>query len=353
MFSMFERRRKGLIAVAVAAPLWLPAAAEAESGAPIGDAIKVVNTVTADFDKAQRKLATGDGVRQDEVIQVDKDSLGELKLKDETKLALGPGAKLVLDKFVYDSDAKSGSIVMNLAKGAFRFMTGVASKPTYLIKTPTASITVRGTVFDVFVQDDGLTWLLLHEGAIEACNERGECKLHDQPGKLIRITPTGAVGIPINWDGLPGKSSVPFDTAFPFVGTPVEIDPKPVFTREAILNLDTPPVGKPKKAGNNDDDSTPPPPKKRKVVTKDDGDDEPVVRVKPKRKVVVKDNDDDEDTPKRIKTARRKHSDDDDWGNGVRAMDIVIGGGIRIGGGGHRQGGGNDMPTHMPKGVGR
>ena len=54
---------------------------------------------------------------------------GEFRLNDDTKLALGPGSRLVLDKFVYDSDKKAGSIVLDLTKGAFRFITGVASKP--------------------------------------------------------------------------------------------------------------------------------------------------------------------------------------------------------------------------------
>jgi hypothetical protein len=207
-------------------------------------------------------------------------------------------------------------------------MTGVATKPTYLIKTPTASITVRGTIFDLYVQDSGMTWLLLHEGSVEVCNADNVCKVHDKPGKLIRITPKGTVGKPINWDGLPGKSAVPFDEAFPFVGTPVEIDPKPIFTREAILNLDveTPPVRKPKRASTDDD--------------------EPPVKVKRKHN-----DDDDEDKPQRVKTARKSHGDDDDWGNGIKGMDIVIGGGIGFGGG-HRMRGG-DGPPMRNNNIGR
>ena len=57
------------------------------------------------------------------------------------------------------------------------------------IRTPTASITVRGTFFDVYVQDNGMSWLLLIEGSIEVCNEKGVCRVLDEPGKLIRITP--------------------------------------------------------------------------------------------------------------------------------------------------------------------
>ena len=67
-------------------------------------------------------LIEGDGVSQDEVIAVGSDALSELVFKDETKLALGPGSQVKLDKFVYDPDKTSGSIAVNLLKGTFRFM---------------------------------------------------------------------------------------------------------------------------------------------------------------------------------------------------------------------------------------
>ncbi len=134
----------------------------AASGDRIGDAVVITNIVMADFAKEERKLARGDNVRQDDIIEVNTDAQGEFKLDDDTKLALGPGSRLMLDKFVYDSDKKAGSIVMEMAKGAFRFITGVAAKSTYVINTPNASITVRGTIFDVYVLPDKSVWVLLH-----------------------------------------------------------------------------------------------------------------------------------------------------------------------------------------------
>lgn len=209
--------------------------AGAVTGARIGDAVSIVNTVMADFDQKSRRLSKGDDVHQDESIAVNPDSQGELRLDDSTKLALGPGSKLVLDKFVYDSDAKSGSIILNLAKGAFRFITGVASKPTYVINTPNASITVRGTIFDVFILPDNTTWLLLHEGAVEATSASNVCQVLDQPGQLIRVSSAGEVGRPANWSQMPGNTAAPFDTAFPFVINTPQVDPTPVMTREQIL----------------------------------------------------------------------------------------------------------------------
>lgn len=253
--------------------------ADAASGDRIGDAVTITNTVIADFEKKRRQLASGDDVRQDDAIEVSADAEGELKLDDDTKIALAGGARLVLDKFVYDSDKKTGTIVLNLMKGAFRFITGVAAKPAYVINTPNASITVRGTIFDLYILKDRSVWLLLHEGAIEVTDSRNVCHVLDQPGRLMRITSHGRVGSPTNWSSLPGNSQAAFDTAFPFVGKAPQVDPNPVLTRDAIINaslqdepeqtcLNPHRSQRVKKASNNSDkDDTP---KKKKKALRDD-----------------------------------------------------------------------------------
>lgn len=301
-------------------------AASAASGDKIGESVVITNIVMADFAEKQRKLAKGDDVRQDETIEVNTDAQGEFRLDDETKLALGPGSRLVLDKFVYDSDKKAGSIVINMMKGAFRFITGVAAKPTYVINTPNASITVRGTVFDVYILPDRSVWVLLHEGAIEATGRRNVCHVLDQPGQLIRISEDGTVGKPVNWSQLPDNAAVQFDTAFPFVTNTPAVDPTPRLTRTAIVEGAFPPS--PERACLN-------PHPRFQIKKAESGPRKIKASPAKKHKVAQKPT-----KPKR--TASRPKNDDDDWGNGARGMDIVIGGGGMGGfrGGGGMQGGG-------------
>ena len=227
-----------ILALFSTALLWSGTQAIAAPGDDIGSAVRIVNLVTAEYETDARRLAKGDNVRQDELIEVSTDGTGELKLRDETKLALGPGSRLVLDEFVYNPDIAGGAIVLNLVTGTFRFITGIAAKPAYVIRTPTASITVRGTIFDVFVQKSGAAWLLLIEGAIEVCNVWGECLLHDEPGKIIPITADGDVGNPVNWSSLP--ETPPFESAFPFVVGPPAIDIDTIFTPNDIINANFP-----------------------------------------------------------------------------------------------------------------
>jgi hypothetical protein len=231
----------------------LPTAAPADPGDAIGQTVVIVNQVTGEFRKNLRSLVTGDDVRQEEVIAAAPDSIAELMLRDQTKLAIGPGARLTLDRFVYDPNKTSGAIILDLLEGGFRFITGVAAKPFYSIRTPVAAITVRGTIFDVYVEEQGPVWLLLHEGSIRVCNTRGDCRTLDDPCRLLRIGADGALQDPGTWNGLPQAREVNFTTAFPFVVTPPSIDPKPIFTREDI-ELGRCPEPKVRKA----DDSEPP-----------------------------------------------------------------------------------------------
>ena len=221
-------------AIAAGLAVLSPLTAAAETGTEIGDARTIVSIVKADFDKEERELTIGDVVRQDEVIEVSNDGRGEFRLNDDTKLALGPGARMVLDKFVYDSDKKTGSIILDLTKGAFRFITGVASKPTYLIRTPNASITVRGTIFDMYVLPDDSAWLLLHEGAVEVTSTKNVCHVLDRPGQLIQVDSGGTVSKPINWKDMPDRDAADFDVAFPFVAETPQIEPVPTTTRDAV-----------------------------------------------------------------------------------------------------------------------
>jgi hypothetical protein len=289
----------------------LPTAALADPGDAIGSAVAVVNQVTGEFRDDRRHLTTGDDVVQEEVIAAGADATAELMLRDQTKLAIGPGARMTLDRFIYDANKTSGAIVLNLIKGGFRFITGVAAKPFYAIRTPVAAITVRGTIFDVYIEEAGPVWLLLHEGAIRVCNTRGECRSLDDPCRLLRIGADGALQDPGTWNALPLAREVNFAAAFPFVVNPPGVDAAPIFTRDDI-ELGRCPEPKVRKANL---------PKIQKAEDNDPP--EPRAKKKPRKKYVYS-------KPRRKTYPRYQPS----------SPGFSIGIGIGIGGGGSRGGGG-------------
>ena len=211
--------RKTLIVLMIAALF----VAKARAGAPeIGDTVVVKNEVTVEAGNVSRTIEKGSKVFQDEIVVTNTSASAEFELLDQTKLAVGPSARVVLDKFV--SDASAGSISVGMVKGAFRFITGSSPKTAYKIHIPAATIGVRGTVFDVYVADDGETVILLHEGSVDVCPTPTTCQHHDRICHIVRIGPDGAVSLPARWDGgiLNGISVA---QAFPFVGRKLAIDP--------------------------------------------------------------------------------------------------------------------------------
>ncbi len=190
----------------------------------VGDTVTVSNEVIAEAGDIKRMLAKGAKVFQDEVLVTGNSASAEIELLDKTKLAVGSSARIVLDKFIYDASAAPGSISINLAKGAFRFITGSSPKAAYEIKTPTASMGVRGTVFDVYVADDGETAVLLHEGGVDVCPTPATCKRHDKVGHIVHVGLDHAISEPQRWDGKIMKG-VRVTQAFPFVGKKLLIDP--------------------------------------------------------------------------------------------------------------------------------
>jgi hypothetical protein len=92
--------------------------------------------------KLRQRIALADQVR------TGVESRMQIALLDKTQITVGANAALTIDKFVYDPN--SGSVSVSAAKGALRFMSGF-SKSNRTLRTPSATIGIRGTVFDTAV----------------------------------------------------------------------------------------------------------------------------------------------------------------------------------------------------------
>jgi hypothetical protein len=148
---------------------------------------------------------------------------------------------LKLDEFVIGKSGGTTTIGVNFVKGTFRFITGSQKKDAYSIETPSATIGVRGTVFDVYVDGSGDTLVLLHEGEVNICNKTRTCRRHNSVGRIIHATTAGVLSAPLKFtEGLiPGVTSV--GRVFPFVGKALRIDP---IRRLRVGSIVERPVGK-------------------------------------------------------------------------------------------------------------
>ena len=132
----------------------------------IGVTGSVVNSVRSTIGNATKDLKVGDQVVQNETIETASKSRTQILLVDESNLTIGPDAVFVLDELAFDPDPKKSNVAVTMTQGVFRFVSGNLPHESYILKTPTAVIGVRGTVLDIIVEGvTGATTVILREGA--------------------------------------------------------------------------------------------------------------------------------------------------------------------------------------------
>ncbi len=170
--------------------------------AQIGVASVVKNEVNGSVGGRTRILQVGTSIFRNEVITTGGDSSAQLLFRDETSLTLGANAKLTLDRFVYDPNAKSGDIAVSIAQGAFRFVTGSADPRSYKIRTPVATVGVRGTIVEGYLSAiTGILVIVVVEGSVEVQLANGTI-VTLTAGQSLAINSSGTViSGPATWTG--------------------------------------------------------------------------------------------------------------------------------------------------------
>ena len=110
-----------------------------------------------------------------------------IKFLDDAELSLIEHTKVFIDKIYYDPDPSKSKMVMKMALGTARFASGrlgMVDKSNIDIKTPTATIAVRGTDFTTTIDELGRSLVILlpdqygaPSGEIVVSNEAGSVTL--------------------------------------------------------------------------------------------------------------------------------------------------------------------------------
>ncbi|MBF0145148.1 MAG: FG-GAP repeat protein, partial [Magnetococcales bacterium] len=167
-------------ATLVAGPTMVAAATtQTPTSPPIGKVGEMLGTVMAKgTDGVERILKEGDSIYQGEVLQTQKGGLVKLAFPDGTTFQLGESARAVLDKFIYDPEAKKGGFEATVTQGIFSFESGAISGLNAgrhsTIKTPTAVIGIRGSQLSGEVMEDGSTTVVHTAGILDISDARGQ-----------------------------------------------------------------------------------------------------------------------------------------------------------------------------------
>jgi hypothetical protein len=136
--SRLVRASVALSALAVVASTQLA------SAQPSGIVIAVVQSAQIDGQTGKKILQPEAPVFSGDHIATGAIGEAQVRFRDNTKLVVGPNSMMVIDAFVFSDVNTARKISINVVRGAFRFITGNSPKDAYSIKTPTATIGVRG-----------------------------------------------------------------------------------------------------------------------------------------------------------------------------------------------------------------
>jgi hypothetical protein len=133
----------------------------------IGEVAAAVGTPSVSGPGGDRVLKAGSAVYEDDKIVV-RSGNAQIILNDGTKLVVGPGSTLVLDRFLMTGGNTVQKVSIKALRGTFRFITGKSAKSAYDIQTANATIGIRGTGFDFWVKQQ--TGAAVHVGSVTLCS---------------------------------------------------------------------------------------------------------------------------------------------------------------------------------------
>jgi hypothetical protein len=134
------------VAVTLFALVW--AAPVLAQGAAAGRVKSASGAVMLVRQNVATPIAVGEALQEGDVLRTGADGRLGVTLKDETRLALGPGSEVRLDQFMYSPGEGRLGFVLRIARGVVAYVSGRIAKlspESVRLETPAAILGVRGT----------------------------------------------------------------------------------------------------------------------------------------------------------------------------------------------------------------
>jgi FecR protein len=147
----------------------------------------------------QKALATSAEVFQGDQINTAADAELLLRMTDGTVIAMRPNSNLIVSEYHFDkNDSNNDNIFVRLLKGGLRTVTGAIGKKNpqkVRFSTPTATIGIRGTDFEIAVIDENKK-----EAEAGTYNKvfQGTTYIENSQGKSVDVNENQAAFSPAN-----------------------------------------------------------------------------------------------------------------------------------------------------------
>jgi len=177
----------------------------AVQAAPTGQAFGVDPEAAIEGKSGDRTLVVGADVFIGDRVVTGASGQVEILFSDNTRLVVGPNSALLIEDYLLREDDSAGKLAVNALSGTFRFVSGRAPKDRYVINTPTGTIGVRGTAFELYVESNWV-YILMQNGATINCPADGsDCMILDDQCEygIMGVSSTEVVG---HADGVTGDA---------------------------------------------------------------------------------------------------------------------------------------------------
>ena len=140
------------------------------------------------IERAKQKLPGDKGAAIESMdTYVTGGCVSNITFKDDTKVKITENSRLLIDDFVFDpKKSDAGKLALKVGMGTVRYASGQIAKnnpQSVNIKTPTASIAVRGTDFNMTVDEAGQSLVIL----VPSCKPGEKIKEYELEENLCKV----------------------------------------------------------------------------------------------------------------------------------------------------------------------
>lgn len=141
-------------------------------------------------DGSVKSISIGSQIDSGDTVVTEKRTYARLKFSDGSEVILKPGSQFLVESYRFDQEKpKDDSAAFRLIKGGLRTVTGQIGKRftpnSYQMKTPTSTIGIRGTMYEVSYYQDGSPdedrgnippglYLIVTDGSVVITNSEGK-----------------------------------------------------------------------------------------------------------------------------------------------------------------------------------
>lgn len=152
-------------------------------------------------DGSKSAAVPGAIVGSGDTVLTGANGFARLETPDGGEVVLRPNSEFVVEKLHFDqAKPEEDSFVYNMVKGGLRTVTGLigkrGNKDAYVGKTPTSTIGIRGTIFEVLVCAGNCgpgvpngTYISVKSGSVQTGNTFGNITM--TPGQIVFVPPQG------------------------------------------------------------------------------------------------------------------------------------------------------------------